>query len=119
MASTHYPIARVSHVRLFTDMSRKSAPAIPLAVFMEVVWPAKGRWFGVLGRDHITPDERQRISPSEFPKMNNPWQFLTVIFEKAWTKKQENHATGWRDSIHGIECFSPECATSRNGSACD
>ena len=86
MSKVHDPVARVSHVRFFTDMTRRSAPVVPLGVYMEVVWPKKWRWFGVLGREHVTEAERLKIGLSEFPEVCEPWRFLIREFDEAWAQ---------------------------------
>lgn len=78
------PKAIISRASFFADMSRTSAPKIPLGVYLEVVWPQNGRWFGVIGRGQVTDSERRLLPTSEFPELNAPWEFLRREFETAW-----------------------------------
>lgn len=80
------PVARVSRVKFYTDMARLSAPAVPLGVYVEVVWPKVGRWFGVIGREHVSDAESRVLDTKAFPELTSPWQFLSREFEEAWTQ---------------------------------
>lgn len=78
------PKALISRASYFADMAKIGAPKIPLGVYLEVVWPQNGRWFGLIGRDRLSDHERRLLSASDFPELTAPWEFLRGEFEAAW-----------------------------------
>lgn len=83
----HAPFAMLSEFRFFTDMTRRGTPMIPLAVMLEVVWPTKGRWLGILGRTEITKAEMRLVNPPSLLEMTKPWDFIQKKFDFAWDQQ--------------------------------
>ncbi|MFZ5674413.1 MAG: hypothetical protein ACOZAM_15765 [Pseudomonadota bacterium] len=78
------PTALVSHIHFKVDMTNSMAPTIPLGVMLEVVWPGKGRWFGLVGRTQLVEQEKHLANLTDFPELADPWTFLSKQFSDAW-----------------------------------
>jgi hypothetical protein len=78
------PQIYLSSIRFYTDMTRRTGPTIPLAKILEVVWPAKGRWLGLVGRTQITREEMRLVNPPSLPELTKPWAFVLSAFEHSW-----------------------------------
>jgi hypothetical protein len=78
------PLTLLSQFIFYTDMTRRGGAEIPLGLVLEVVWPAKGRWMGLVGRTEITKNEMRLVHAPSLPELTKPWTFVLSGFEEAW-----------------------------------
>jgi len=78
------PLARLSRIAFYTDMTRVDAPVIPLGFMIEAVVPARARWLGLIGRSSLTRLEQDAVRLDSWKGLEKPFDLLLQLFEIAW-----------------------------------
>lgn len=93
-------MAHFSRISFATNMTRADAPVIQLGRMLEGILlideTPQARWLGLLGRKRLTPLELDRINLSTWGEMEQPFSFLTKLFDNGWAAK-------WGESSLAIE----------------
>jgi hypothetical protein len=90
------PSKALWRIEFRTDLTRASAPVLPLGYLLDAHWDADDqvRWLGLLFRRRLNPLEIDLVNTATWPELQKLEPFMKVIFEKAWAETGDNGELG-------------------------
>jgi hypothetical protein len=76
---------RFSTITFHVDMSKATAPIIPVGIMAEILLP-RLYGLGMVARIELSTDELARVSELPKPLVTRPFDYLALQFKEAWIK---------------------------------